>query len=178
MKRWMMKSKSAFILFAASVANLLFAGHLLQDALGRLAQRKRFFIFDELWGGTPKFIPALLAFSMIWASLRMLRHRTNGGLLHAYINAFLFLLFYTPSVFYSGSSEGYPVWWLIFQFAMMLVLIFLLYITREPVLELMDSRPDYTRGVQQYVPEDRPLHPLPNSPKPNFSFKGNERTKG
>lgn len=111
--------------------NLLMGGYLFIDAILRLSGGMSLLIFDEYLYGYAKFIPLLLSLSMILASIFMLIRKSSVTLLYAYINSFLFLLFYTPSVFYSGIKERYSPWLLVIQFLLCILCTILLYTSQE-----------------------------------------------
>lgn len=119
--------KRMIVLVAA--VNLIMGGYLLNDAIVRLSTGQQLLIFDEYLGGFAKALPVLLGLSMIVASALLLVKKDTAMVFFSYINSFLVLLFYTPSVFYSGIEERYSPWLIGIQFALLITCTIFLFTT-------------------------------------------------
>lgn len=142
-------------MIAVVMVNLIMGGYFLYDALTRLAANQSLLIFDEYLGGFGRYIPIVLGISMIITSLILLVKKSTGMLFVAYIHSFLALLFYTPSVFYSGIKERYSPWILVLQFSVLIVSTILLYTSKEQgkgraSILRKDSYEEYRSSMKQY----------------------------
>lgn len=117
------------IMKLVAVLNLSMGGYLLYDAAVRLATGQQLLIFDEYLGGFARALPVLLGISMVLASTLVLLKKNTATVFYSYINSFLFLLFYTPSVFYSGIEERYSPWVIVLQFGVLITCTILLFTT-------------------------------------------------
>lgn len=114
-----------------ALVNLGTGLYILYDASLRLLGRQDLLIFDDYLGGFARYIPLFLGASMVLVSLLLLFKKSSTMLFYSYVNSFLFLLFFTPSVFYSGLEDRYSPWTLVLQFSVMITCTILLYATRE-----------------------------------------------
>lgn len=95
---------------------------------------------------------------MVITSIVLLYKKSTGMLFLTYVNSFLVLLFYTPSVFYSGIKERYSPWILVFQFTVLIICTILLYTSKEQgkgranILN-RESYDEYRRSMKQFKPE-------------------------
>ncbi len=142
-----------------ALVNLTMGGYVLYDAFLRITTNQSLLIFDEYLGGFAKTIPVLLGLSMILASILILISKSTAMLFYSYINSFLFLLFYTPSVFYNGIEERYSPWFLVIQFLLMMTCTILLYATKErgkgrAKLRTRISYEEYKKSMQQFLNKD------------------------
>ena len=147
-----------------ALVNLIMGGYFLYDALVRLSANQSLLIFDEYLGGFGRYIPIALGISMIVCSLLLLIKKSTGMLFVAYINSFLALLFYTPSVFYSGIKERYSPWILVLQFSVLIVSTILLYTSKEQgkgsaSILRKESYDEYRTSMKQYKGDN--LNPPP-----------------
>lgn len=117
------------IMKLVAALNLIMGGFLLYDAAVRLSTGQQLLIFDEYLGGFARVMPILLGISMILASVLVLLNKSSAMVFYSYINSFLFLLFYTPSVFYSGIKERYSPWIIVIQFVVLITCTILLFTT-------------------------------------------------
>lgn len=144
-----------------ALINLSMGGYVLYDAFLRITTNQSLLIFDDYLGGFARAIPVLLGISMILASILMLIKKSTAMLFYSYINSFLFLLFYTPSVFYNGIEERYSPWILVIQFLLMITCTILLYATRErgkggAKLRTKITYEEYKKSMQQFLNKDHP----------------------
>ena len=142
-------------MIAVALVNLIMGGYFLYDALVRLSANQSLLIFDEYLGGFGRYIPIALGVSMMICSMILLIKKSTGMLFVAYINSFLALLFYTPSVFYSGIKERYSPWILVLQFSVLIASTILLYTSKEQgkgrasILH-KESYDEYRSSMKQY----------------------------
>lgn len=144
-----------------ALINLTMGGYVLYDAFLRITTNQSLLIFDAYMGGFAKALPILLGISMILASILILVKKSTVMLFYSYINSFLFLLFYTPSVFYNGIEERYSPWFLVIQFLLMITCTILLYATKErgkgrARLRTKISYEEYKKSMQQFLNKDQP----------------------
>lgn len=150
-------------MIAIALVNLIMGGYFLYDALIRLSANQSLLIFDEYLGGFGRYIPIVLGISMIISSIILLIKKSTGMLFVAYIHSFLALLFYTPSVFYSGIKERYSPWILVLQFSVLIVSTILLYTSKEQgkgraSILRKESYDEYRTSMKQFKGEDpKPL---------------------
>ncbi|UUM13029.1 hypothetical protein [Proteiniclasticum sp. QWL-01] len=138
-----------------ALVNLVMGGYLLYDAFNRLAAHQSLLIFDDYLGGFARYIPILLAIGLILTAILLFVKKSTSWLFFSYVISFLVLLFYTPSVFYSGIEERYSPWILVFQFLVLITCTILLYATRErgkgsaSVLH-RETYSEYKKGMKQF----------------------------
>lgn len=147
-------------MYLVALINLTMGGYVLYDAFLRITTNQSLLIFDAYMGGFAKALPILLGISMILASVLILVKKSTAMLFYSYINSFLFLLFYTPSVFYNGIEERYSPWFLVIQFLLMLTCTILLYATKERGTDRARLRTkityeEYKKSMQQFLNKDQ-----------------------
>lgn len=145
-----------------ALINFLMGGYFLYDAVVRLSAGESLLIFDEYIGGFGRFIPIILGIALIVTAVMLVIKKSTALLFFSYIVSFLVLLFYTPSVFYSGIEERYSPWILVFQFLVLITCTILLYASKERgkgranVLS-RDTLDEYKDSMKQFLsPEDEP----------------------
>ena len=149
-----------YIMRLVALINLIMGGFLLYDAVIRLTTNQQLLIFDEYLGGFARALPVLLAISMLLAALLILIRTSSAMVFYSYINSFLFLLFYTPSVFYSGIKERYSPAVIVIQFLVLITCTILLFMTRGKGVDSVAAVPkkrldDHKRSMQRYLdPEE------------------------
>lgn len=152
-------------MIAVALVNLVMGGYFLYDAFLRLSANQSLLIFDDYLAGFGRYIPVVLGISMIITSIVLLYKKSTGMLFLTYVNSFLVLLFYTPSVFYSGIKERYSPWILVFQFMVLIICTILLYTSKEQgkgranILN-RETYDEYRRSMKQFKPEEDPKKDL------------------
>lgn len=152
-------------MIAVALVNLIMGGYFLYDAFLRLSANQSLLIFDDYLAGFGRYIPVVLGISMIITSIVLLYKKSTGMLFLTYVNSFLVLLFYTPSVFYSGIKERYSPWILVFQFLVLIICTILLYTSKEQgkgranILN-RETYDEYRRSMKQFKPEEDPKKDL------------------
>lgn len=152
-------------MIAVALVNLVMGGYFLYDAFLRLSANQSLLIFDDYLAGFGRYIPVVLGISMIITSIILLYKKSTGMLFLTYVNSFLVLLFYTPSVFYSGIKERYSPWILVFQFMVLIICTILLYTSKEQgkgranILN-RETYDEYRRSMKQFKPEEDPKKDL------------------
>lgn len=152
-------------MIAVALVNLIMGGYFLYDAFLRLSANQSLLIFDDYLAGFGRYIPVVLGISMIITSIVLLYKKSTGMLFLTYVNSFLVLLFYTPSVFYSGIKERYSPWILVFQFMVLIICTILLYTSKEQgkgranILN-RETYDEYRRSMKQFKPEEDPKKDL------------------
>lgn len=113
--------------YLIGLVNLIFSVYLIRDSADKIHRGVKLMVFDQYLYGAAKFIPFLLAASIIFASLNVIFKINSKGLLHTYLNSFLFLLFYTPTVVFNRNDDVRYFYLLGIQFILMMLCIFLIY---------------------------------------------------
>ncbi|MFB0917759.1 MAG: hypothetical protein QMB63_01645 [Clostridiaceae bacterium] len=127
-------------MFLIGVINFLFGIFLIQDSLSRIKEGTKLLVFDPYLFGLAKYIPFILAVSVIFASINLLFKLNSSGLLHTYLNSFLFLLLYTPTIVFSKTEDTRFLLLIVVQFLIMLACIVLLYISPDNVRYRKDKK--------------------------------------
>lgn len=149
-----------------ALVNLTTGLYILYDSSQRLMSGQDLLIFDDYLGGFARYIPLVLGVSLIVVSLLLMLRKSSTMLFYSYVNSFLFLLFFTPSVFYSGLEDRYSPWLLVLQFLVMIICTILLYATKEKGKGRAKLRPrmtyeDYKKSMKKFTghekgPDDTP----------------------
>lgn len=149
----MKRNKMNPLILFVSLANIAMGVYLIGDAFYRLREGMSTLIFDQYIFGLAKYIPLVLGVSMILAGILILNTSVVNMLLFSFINSFFFLLFYTPSVFYSGIRERYSPWLLVIQIALAILAIVILFSVRMPsterALEKLREGTNYMMSLQR-----------------------------
>lgn len=171
-----------------ALVNMITGGYLLNDAGIRITSNQQLLIFDEYLSSFARFIPILLGVSMILASFLLLLNKSTAILFYSYVNSFLFLLFYTPSVFYSGIEERYSPWLIVVQFSVLITCTILLYATREKGKgragkQAWETYEEYKRSMHRFLnPNNHPgtagdALPKPSNPPLEGENNGKKKQK-
>ncbi len=148
--------------------NFIMGVYFLADAVLRLNAGESLLIFDDYLDGLGRYLPIILGVALILTAVILLIKKSTAMLFFSYVVSFLVLLFYTPSVFYSGIEERYSPWILVFQFLVLITSTILLYATRERGRGRAHKEPDYLEeyksGMKRFQgeeskPESKPADP-------------------
>lgn len=130
-------TKNKLISMILAVMNLIAGLYLFIDSFIKIKNKEEIFYFDTYLSGSLRVLPFILAISMILVSGPLFFRRLPKYLLHTYINAFIFILFFMPSYFYKDIKE-------INQKLLMLSQYISLFIS----LVLLFSRPDKENSLK------------------------------
>lgn len=148
--------------------NFIMGVYFLADAFLRLSAGDSLLIFDDYLGGFGRYIPIILGVALVLTAIALSYKKSTGMLFLSYIVSFLVLLFYTPSVFYSGIEERYSPWILVFQFLVLITSTILLYASRERgkgrAHNESDYLDEYKRGMKRFQGEEPKSGSNPGQP--------------
>lgn len=128
--------------------NLIIGFFLVQDTFSKLNEGIKIIVFEQYFFGLVKYAPIILALSMILASVNLILRLTSSGLVHTYMNSFLLLLLYTPTVVFSKTDDKRFLILIIIQFLIMLACIILLYVA--PGKTTFRKKPKELSKYQEY----------------------------
>lgn len=121
------KMKNRWVMLFVAIVNLTAGLWIMRDSWFKINSGRELFYFDDYLGAFGKSLPFLLGLSMIIASILIIKNNYNKYLLHTYINSFIYILFFTPSLFYKDLKDKIVPFVVLSQVVTLLLTVILLF---------------------------------------------------
>lgn len=120
------------------VINFILGLYLAKDSIRKINTSEEILYFDNYLNGAMRYIPIILAIGMIITSVFLIVRKSSKDLLLTFINSFLFILFFTPTLFYKNNISKYLIFMMAFQIFVLFVSVILLY--SKPYVSKVDKQ--------------------------------------